>query len=242
MHVTLTTLGQLRCRVVLETTAPARAAVLLCHGYGAGGDDLVALADDIAQRAPAAAAQVRFIFPEAPHALGGGRAAWWHFNVDALLQAYQRDAPAVLQQLRAHTPDGLAGARRLLRGCVDAVLQQTNLPMHQLLLGGFSQGAMLATDVTLHLEEPPAGLVVMSGALIDEVQWRKRAPLRRGLHVLQSHGTSDPLLPFDNAQALNSLLRDAGWVGEFMPFAGGHTIASHVVDRLAAWIAQLTGG
>ena len=97
---------------------------------------------------------------------------------------------------------------------------------------------MVATDVTLRLEEAPAGLFIFSGTLICEPEWRKRAPARRGLEVLQSHGTQDPLLPFQRALALRDLLVEAGLNVDFLPFEGVHTISLEALHRAADFLVS----
>ncbi len=107
-----------------------------------------------------------------------------------------------------------------------------------MILGGFSQGAMLATDVALRLEEAPAGLIIWSGTLISEPEWRKRAPARRGLGVFQSHGRQDPLLPFLRAVALRDLLIEAGLEVDFLAFDGEHTIPLEALERTADFLVR----
>ena len=77
--------------------------------------------------------------------------------------------------MRTEIPEGLASARRKLMALLEVAQVETGLPMSRFLLGGFSQGAMLATDVTLRLEEAPAGLAALSGTLLCEEEWRPRA-------------------------------------------------------------------
>ena len=104
------------------------------------------------------------------------------------------------------------------------------------IVGGFSQGAMLATDTVLRLEEAPAALAILSGALVGEAEWTKLMPKRRGLSILQSHGRHDPILPFQGAVLLRDLWKDAGANVEFVEFAGGHGIDGDVLERLVALI------
>ncbi len=85
-----TTLGGLSCRVLQQASpgASLELAVVLCHGFGAPGDDLVSLAPEILRARPELAQKVRFVFPEAPLSLagqgyGGGR-AWWPLDVQRL--------------------------------------------------------------------------------------------------------------------------------------------------------------
>ena len=82
MEGILTRLGSLTCRVIQDKGAAQAPdlTVVLCHGFGAPGDDLVGLVGPLLELEPALQTGVRFVFPEAPLALeeyGGGARAWW---------------------------------------------------------------------------------------------------------------------------------------------------------------------
>ncbi len=224
--------------VLQQAKGPPRAAVVLCHGFGAPGDDLVPLHQELLERRPALA-DVRFYFPAAPLSLGGfgwgDSRAWWMIDMPtvARLTAGDRDA---LRDFRKAPPEGLAEARAQLQELIKAVRTSTGLPMSRLVLGGFSQGAMLTTDVALRADEAPAGLVVLSGTLLVEDEWRALAKARAGLRVLQAHGRQDPLLAYFSAEWLRELFVDAGLSVDFLPFDGGHTITLEVLDRLAEFL------
>jgi phospholipase/carboxylesterase len=105
-------------------------------------------------------------------------------------------------------------------------------PLRRVVLGGFSQGAMLATDVTLHAERPPGALAILSGSLISKPEWLPLMKARAGLPVLQSHGRADPVLAYQIAETLRDELTAAGVAMKFVPFNGGHGIPPVVVDEL----------
>jgi len=227
------TLGGLTCQVFAESEAgKPRGAVVLCHGFGAAGDDLVPLYGELVHMRPELAKQ-RFIFPEAPLSVGPGSRAWWMIDMTGLELMQQGDLKA-LREFRKSEPAGLPQARTMLRKLVDEVSAQTKLPISKISLGGFSQGAMITTDVTLRLEEAPRCLAILSGTLLMEDVWRQKAKARAGLRVLQSHGTEDPLLGFTSAEWLRDLLTEAGLKVDFVPFRGGHTIPLNVLEKLSA--------
>ncbi len=236
-------LGALDVTTLTPTSAEARSAVILCHGFGAPGDDLVSLADALVAAQPALS-QTAFYFPHAPlqmAGLGDARAWWMISNEDfARFQGHQHD-PKAYAALRAKPPDGLVAARGALSTCIDNVMAQTRLAAHRLVLGGFSQGAMLSTDVALRLEEPVGGLAILSGTLLLDEQWRTLSAKRTALPVFQSHGRSDLVLPFFAAESLHQLLRDNGLSTQFEAFDGGHTIPQRVVTALAAFLATSLG-
>ena len=210
---------------------PAPLAMVLCHGFGAPGDDLVALADAI--DAPPGTV---FLFPEALHDLQdliaqpfyAGARAWWLIDFARLERAITLGE---LRDLSADVPDGLADARAALGEMLDEVVK--NERFERLVLGGFSQGAMLSLD--LALREPRreiAGLVLLSGTMIAEHEWAPLMAARRGTPVFQSHGSSDPILPFATAERLRDALAKNGLDVTFEPFAGPHTIPPRALLRL----------
>lgn len=245
MNAQTLTLGRLTCRVIddLPTGKPPEFIVVLCHGFGAPGTDLVPFGPELLEHSPALAERVQFLFPEAPldlEELGmpGGR-AWWHLDMRRLQMAAMSGQ---IRDLCADRPEGLVSSRERLLESIGLWSQQSGVPVSRFVLGGFSQGAMLATDMALHLNENPAGLIVLSGTLINEAEWRERAPRRKGLRVLQSHGHDDPLLPFAGAEALRDMLSEAGAIVNFVPFRGGHGIPLPVFDAVASTLERLCQG
>lgn len=235
-----------RCRIVEEkTTGNDRhrppLLVILCHGFGAPGDDLVPLASEL-RRYDSTLDAARFVFPEAPidlaqagamPGLWGGSRAWWMIEVGRIMTLLQSGRA---EEACAEVPEGLASARRKMLAVINALQISTQLPMSKIVLGGFSQGAMLATDTTLRLEEAPAALAIFSGTLIASEEWRRLAAKRKGLRVYQAHGRQDPLLPYVAAEWLRDLLTECGLSVDFLGFEGQHTI---VPEQLRAFARLL---
>ncbi|RYZ36676.1 MAG: phospholipase [Myxococcaceae bacterium] len=234
-----TKLGELNCVVVdaLPEGVKPELVVVLSHGFGASGTDLVGLGPELMTAAPRLAEAVRFVFPEAPLSLENlgmpqGRA--WFALSQSVLMGQQRD----WEEFAREVPPGMPAARRALMSTV-AALQQ---PFHRIVLGGFSQGAMMSTDVALRLEECPAGLCLLSGALVAEEEWKPKARARPSLPVFQGHGRQDPVLPFQEGERLRDLLTGAGMPVEFLPFDGGHTILTEELEQLAAFLVKRLDG
>ena len=146
----------------------------------------------------------------------------------------------MLDQLRRACPPELLQSRDLLVKLLGEAGKHFGLTADRFVLGGFSQGAMLATDVALRLKKAPAGLCILSGALINEAEWRRLALERGPLTVLQSHGKYDSILPFPLAAALRDLLLEAGAEVDFLAFQGDHEIPLEVLHRLAHFIRRLS--
>ncbi|MDW8246901.1 MAG: dienelactone hydrolase family protein [Sandaracinaceae bacterium] len=213
--------------------------VVLFHGYGAPGDDLVGI-----YRGLDVDRSFRFAFPKAPivleDALGLSRLglepprAWWPVDVQALEEAILAGRHRDLSQ---SLPQGLREAEALASKCLDA-LEEALEPSH-LVIGGFSQGAMLATSIALSSERRLDGLVAWSGTYLNEAEWRLRMSKRKGLRAFVSHGKEDPLLPFDAAERLAQDMTAAGWQVLFVPFRGQHQIPGIVLDRFEKWLREL---
>lgn len=210
--------------------------LVLCHGYGAPGDDLVPLGEALGR-------SVRFACPAAPGVLDPSVPAalsgrfWWPLDMMELQTALiRRD----YEPLMARTPRGLTESRAAVLALLDELEREHRAPRERVVLGGFSQGAMLATDVTLHAERPPAALAILSGSLIARDDWLPLLPRRAGLPVLQSHGRGDPILPYPIAEVLRDELIRAGLPVTFVPFNGGHAIPPAVMSELARLVASLT--
>jgi phospholipase/carboxylesterase len=224
-------LGKLRARLCGGTdregggTGPV---VVLMHGYGAPGTDLVPLWRELA-----VPEQVRFVFPEAPLELGFGGRAWW--NID-MARLQDRFSAGSAERLTAEVPAGSDVARAAILELLEVLEQEHGARPEQVIIGGFSQGAMLATDVVLRSTRPFGGLAILSGTIIAKPEWLPLLPARRGLKVLQSHGRADPVLPFAVAEQLRDALTNAGLAVEFIPFNGGHGIPSAALTGLARLI------
>jgi phospholipase/carboxylesterase len=205
--------------------------VVLMHGYGAPGTDLVSL-----WRALAVPKEVRFVFPEAPLELGFGGRAWWPIDMVRLQDRFTKEGAA---RLIDEVPPGIDEARAAVLELLDALERDFAAHADKIVIGGFSQGAMLATDTVLRSTRAFAGLVIMSGTLISHSQWLPLMAARKGLPVLQSHGRADPVLPFAIAERLRDELGAAGIPVEFTPFNGGHGIPEPALDGLARLLQRV---
>lgn len=212
--------------------------VVLLHGFGAPGDDLVPL-----YRQLDVPREVRFAFPAAPLDLGalgagyaGGR-AWWMIDVaalDAALRGGKR------QDRSGTVPEGLPEARETLRAVLAELEVRLSAKPERTILGGFSQGAMLALDVALRADETFGGLALMSGTIVARHEWEPLFPKLASVRVMQAHGRGDPLLPFEVAEELRDRLRRAGADVRWVEFAGGHTITGSVVDELGRLVREVS--
>ena len=163
---------------------PPRQLVILLHGYGSNGEDLIGLAPYWRQALPDAV----FVSPNAPEPCPGAPDGyqWWPL---ASLDSGSRAA-------------GVRSAAPVVDAFIDAELARYGLTEDRLVLGGFSQGAMMTLHVGPRRERQLAGLMAYSGMLGDPATML--AEVRSKPPVLLVHGDADPMVPiagFHKAQA-----------------------------------------
>lgn len=228
------TLGALECVVVPARKAVVDQIVVLMHGFGAPGEDLVGLAKVLA-----APEGTMFVFPKAPLTfaeLYGAppsieARAWWKLDLARIEQARNTGG---IRDLTRERPEGIDAARAHVVGVLDALAKKH--PAAKVVIGGFSQGAMLACDTALREDRAFAGLVLLSGTLLAEDEWTALFPKLAKVPVLQSHGTTDDVLPYAIATRLRDALRAAGVKVTWIDFEGGHGIVDEVLTSLAGFI------
>ena len=229
-------LGGLRTRITGGTDGKGGGRgplVLLLHGFGAPGDDLVSLADVL--NVPTG---TRFVFPEGPLSLSfgpGDAHAWWLIDM-ARIAADQ--AAGRIRDLSNETPKGLAPARTTMLGFLKEVERKFGADPRMTILGGFSQGAMLSCDLMLRTTQPYAGLIQLSGTLLATQECAPLLQKRKNLPVVQSHGMQDEILPYVGAERLRATLIHAGLSVEWHSFRGGHEIPRAVLQRLGPFITK----
>lgn len=168
--------------------------VVLLHGYGSNGADLISLAPYWAKALP----HTQFVSPNAPEpvAMAPGGYQWFPIS---------RMDPRELEQ-------GVARAAPALMKFLDRELERYQLPAAKLALVGFSQGTMMALHVGLR-RAGVAGIVGFSGAL--PAPGKVQAEAQGRPPVLLVHGDQDDIVPvtatFDAADALAAAGLSAQW-------------------------------
>jgi phospholipase/carboxylesterase len=214
--------GGLKVVCVSEMSEDERggSAVVVLHGWGAPGDDLVPVAEALLRPG------VRFFVPAAPLSEMGGGRAWWHLDPTSRPpDAYPDRLPPGFQPTPAVVA-ARAAVQALLATVVDRYAPTT------VALVGFSQGAMLSLDVALAGAPGVDRVVAMSGLLLMDSVPALRAPHARDLRFLLCHGRRDPVVPFSSGTQAKDLLEKQGFSVTWQPFDGGHEIPSPVLGAV----------
>jgi phospholipase/carboxylesterase len=170
---------------------PAKQLVILLHGYGADGNDLIGLGREWGRFLPDAA----FVSPHAPEQLPGGYFGgrqWFH-----------------LEMRGEHEWDeGVRKAHPVLCGFILAEAKKAGLPLGSIAIVGFSQGTMMALQVGLRLPQAPACIVGFSGHLAGA--GRLQAEITVKPPVLLIHGGADEVIPYQATHLARDALAAAG--------------------------------
>lgn len=205
------------------TGGDPRQLVVLLHGVGADGRDLLGLAPMLARHLPHAA----FHAPDAPFPCG--MAAWgrqWFSLQD-------RSPRALLA--------GVEGAAPVLDGYLDALLARYDLEDGRMALVGFSQGAMMALHVAPRRPRPAAAVLGYAGALIGAA--RLAAEIRSRPPVLLVHGDADDVVPFPAMATAAEGLEAAGLSVRQLPRPGlPHSIDPEGIEIGARFLTDLLPG
>lgn len=166
--------------------AAPKQIVLLLHGYGSSGSDMISLAPSWQHELPDAL----FLAPHAPQRCGmGGGYQWWaltDINPEALAAGAALAAPAI-------------------DAFMDLKLHQYGLTEASLAIVGFSQGTMIALHAGLRRPRAVAAIVGYSGMLTGAAQLRHHQITRPP--VLLVHGSDDPVVPVAALHAAESELK-----------------------------------
>ena len=120
---------------------------------------------------------------------------------------------------------GVQRSRALLFDLLDQV-RARGFPTEQTTLGGFSQGCLMTMEAGLRYPHRFAGLVGISGWVCEAKKvLQELSPVARDQRFLVTHGTFDPMVPFEKTRHQIALLREQGLQIEWREFGKAHTIA-----------------
>jgi len=216
--------------LALQAHDPHGPHIIMLHGYGATAEDLLSLAEYV--NAPA---NTTWIFPNAPHLVTFDQSytgrSWFSFDMEKLNNVMRL---SLYDEFAKAEAENISYAAELIQD----LLKRIPCPLDKVVIGGFSQGAMLATHVALKTEENLAGLAVFSGSVINEDMWLTYAKKKEGLSFFQSHGEFDNVINVNLAYRLEKLFKDAGMLGKLHLFQDGHTIPEEVLSSFGEFLIK----
>lgn len=199
---------------------PAGALVLL-HGRGTSEMDLLPLLDELDPEQ-----RLVGVTPRAPLTLPPGGYHWY-----------------VVPRVGYPDPETFRQSFDLLGGFLDALPDAIGVPRERTVLGGFSMGAVMSYALGLGQGRiPPAAILAFSGFIPTVEGFDLNLEDRAGYPIVVAHGTLDPVIPIDFAQAARDRLQAAGLDVEYHESPMPHTIDPRVVAGLRGRLVELLPG
>jgi phospholipase/carboxylesterase len=225
----------------LRTTAvgnpDAPLTLVLLHGYDMKPADLAPFAHSIGIPA-------YFLLPQGPVSSANRGHAWWEVDLEARESALSVGP----RDLANDHPHGLAAARRQFGQFLAAVTAEgkpgpmasrTTRRRPTTIIGGFSQGGMLALDWVLRGNQRVDGLALLSTSRLALSEWEPQRERLRNLPVFLSHGATDRDLAFAAGERLRDFLLESAAQLTWTPFEGGHEIPLVVWRGLRKFLTAL---
>jgi len=202
--------------VVREPAGGPEGALILLHGRGADEHDLHPVLDVLDPHR-----RLVGLTPGAPLRLPPGGRHW--YRVERVGFPHHDTFMPALTQLEAF---------------LDGWLAERDIAWDRAVLGGFSQGAVMAYAVGLGPGRPsPAGILAMSGFVPVVEGWQPDLASRRGLPVSISHGSTDPVIGVDFGRQARDLLTEGGLAVEYHESPADHRLDPSILPSLRAWVA-----
>lgn len=217
-----TAVAQISGPVIEPESGAPDSMVILCHGYGSNGNDLIALAPQWQAILPATV----FLSPDAPEACAGAPGGYQWFPLTNMDKA-ERKA-------------GVYKAAPVLDAFIDQSLEKYGLLEDRLALVGFSQGTMMALHVGPRREKQLAGILGFSGALTAPenlvAETRSKPP------VALFHGSQDNVVPFPAMFEAVGALEAAGMkVQQHLSQNIAHSIGPDGLQKGGTFLAMIIG-
>lgn len=207
--------------LIYTPPTPPTHSVILLHGLGASGDDLLPLAPLLA------GGVCRVVCPNAPMqgvTVNGGMVmpAWYDIIGTDLSDRQDRA--------------GVTQSTTLIEQLIDSEVQK-GFSYNRIFIAGFSQGAAMSLHVGLHYPHTLAGIIALSGYLLFADQ---PVPTHnQSIPIFQGHGRYDPVVLPQWARASHELLQGHGFSITYREYNAMHTIPPEAVDDLNEWLLPL---
>lgn len=213
--------------IELETGPQPVASVIWLHGLGADGQDFVPIVPELnlSQFPP-----LRFVFPHAPYrpvTLNGGYVmrAWYDIAITSRGFSQNPD----------HLRESEAGVRALI-----ARENERGIPTTRIVLAGFSQGGAVVLHTGLRLNQPLAGILVLSAPVPHVAELMTEVdPANAAVPVFLAHGMADSLVPFSLAEKIRARLQQGGLPLEWHAYPMEHSVCPEELKDIARWLHRV---
>ena len=199
--------------------------VILIHGYGADGADLLGLANSLGEHMP----NTVFVAPDAPHKCQMNPVGREWFPIPWIDGSSEVDARLVMEQAIDTT-----------NIFINDIMKTENVEANKTILLGFSQGTMLSLHLAPRRDTPFAGVVGFSGRLLEPESLEDE--IKSKMPILLIHGDGDDVVPFESLTvAANNLTMNGFTVYTHVAKGVGHGISPDGLGTALQFMSNMLG-
>ena len=202
-------------------TTPRPWLLVLMHGVGSNEQDLMGLAPQIPER-------FHVLSLRAPFRMGPGAHAWFDFSIEPNGERTINEAQE-------------AQSRALVAQTIASAAEQLSIPPERVVVGGFSQGGIMALSLLLTQPALMQAAMVWHGRLLTQMLPQAAPPdALRGKQMWLSHGTHDNVIPLAHAQAIAHHMAPLPVTLAYHEFPGAHEIRPSELAATVTWLESLS--
>lgn len=211
--------------IEINPKTPAKRCVIWLHGLGADGSDFVPIVPEL--RLPEALA-IRFVFPHAPVMpitinQGYEMPAWYDISSVAIDGKIDKD--------------GMMKSVATIEKYIAKEISQ-GISRENIILAGFSQGAVIALLTALHGLTPVAGVIALSGYLPLAKEAIQTLNQGAKFPIFIAHGMEDSIVPYALGKAAYLTLNELNYPVSWHSYPIAHTVSLDEIHDLSMWIQR----
>ncbi len=212
--------------IEVESSTLVQKTVIWLHGLGADGNDFASLVPEL--QLPSSCG-IRFIFPHAPVIPitinnGYNMRAWYD------IQTFSFDDRIDHQGIAK----SMAHIHTLIKNEMTRGITESNI-----ILAGFSQGAVMALVTGLTYPRQLGGIIALSGYLPDaEGFLAKASAANQHSPIYIAHGTQDPIVPYSLGERTSALLRERAYPVTWQSFSMPHSVCKEEILGIGQWLQK----
>ncbi|MCI5054856.1 MAG: hypothetical protein MRY83_02040 [Flavobacteriales bacterium] len=189
--------------------------LILLHGFGSNEKDLFNLA---LQLDP----QYLIICPRAPLSRTTGSYKWYDITINQ-------------GQISSYEPSDVKKAEEAIEKFISQLKRKHDFDTNRVIIGGFSQGAILSLNLGMKRPDLFSGIMALSGRLLKETV-RQLSSESNPPKTLIVHGTEDYIIPIDQARFTKSIFDEIGESPEYFELKMGHEINKDAIEIINKWL------
>ncbi|HVE44851.1 MAG TPA: carboxylesterase [Gammaproteobacteria bacterium] len=215
-----------RNAIEIETSLPVKKTVILLHGLGADATDFVPIVNALALPASDG---IRFVFPYAPIqpvTINNG------YHMPAWYDIYG-------SELLGRTDEaGIDRSIQIVNGYIQKEVER-GMASHNIVLAGFSQGAVISLCAGLTHKEPLGGIIALSGYLpMADKMITRMSEANARIPIFLAHGTVDTVVPYAAGITTRDTLEKHGCSVSWHTYNAAHTVSHEEVEDISKWLAK----